>query len=68
MQDMLHNYQPNGAVGTISLNFNPNVDNYTHLDILKLIIFYNYSFGIAADDVLHERKVKMRNIFAEYMV
>jgi hypothetical protein len=65
---MLQNYQPNGAVGTIPPNFNSNVDNYTNLDILKLIIFYNDDFDIAVDDALHERKVKIRNSFAEYMV
>jgi hypothetical protein len=61
-------FQPNAEIGMIPPQFNPSVDGYQHIDIYKLIIFYNDSFGIVLGDPLHERKRKIRTWLMEYLV
>lgn len=64
----IQDYHPNGLVGTVPPQFNPDVDSYQHVDILRLIVFYNDDFGIQAGDQLPERKRKIRNWLMEHMV
>jgi hypothetical protein len=52
-------YKPNAAVGDVPHPWDPNVDTYELIDILRLVIFYNDDFGIDAHDelVVMKRKV-----------
>ena len=61
-------YQPRGALGSSPPNFNASIDSYGHLDILKLVVFYNDAFGIVQTDPVYERKMKIRNSFSEYLI
>ncbi|KAF8507930.1 hypothetical protein JB92DRAFT_2832592 [Gautieria morchelliformis] len=59
-------FQPNGNIGAVMPNFNPQVDAYGHVDVLHLIIFYNDNFGIAYGDQLPQRKHKIRTWLLEH--
>jgi hypothetical protein len=54
------------AIGTTPPNFNPNLPNYHHIDILNLIIFYNDDFGIVPGDSLGTRIDKFHAFIAEF--
>jgi hypothetical protein len=54
------NFEPNAAVGDVPNPWNPDLCSYQHLDILKLVIFYNDDFGIVAGDLLSVRIFKVR--------
>jgi hypothetical protein len=47
-------------------HFNPWIKGYRHLDILRMIVFYNQTFDIHAQDDLLERINKFRRFLAEY--
>jgi len=47
------NHQPNAAVGDEPNPWNPFIDEYQHLDIIQLIVFYNNGFGIDIGDSVH---------------
>lgn len=53
-------------VGDTPLNFNPRVEGYRHIDILRMMVFYNQTFEIVAQDDLPERINKFRRFLAEY--
>jgi len=46
--------------------FDPRVEAYWHLDILKMIVFYDDNFGIVAQDDLLERMLKFRAFLADF--
>jgi hypothetical protein len=60
-----HGFQPHGHLGTVFLDFNDNIDNYQHADILRFVVFYNENFGIIHADPLPDRKHKLRRWFTE---
>jgi hypothetical protein len=53
-------------VGDAPPNFNPRIEGYRHMDILRMIVFYNENFEIAAQDDLPERIHKFRRFLAEF--
>jgi hypothetical protein len=57
---------PAAAIGDTPPQFNPRVEAYRHMDILKMIVFYNQNFDIQAQDDLPERVNKFRRFLAEY--
>jgi hypothetical protein len=59
------NFQPNAAAGEVPNPWNPDIDAYQLLDILKLVIFYNDDFGIIAGDPVARRRYKVRNWLLE---
>jgi len=61
----LPNPQPQ-AVGTTPPNFNPDLPNYRHIDILNMVIFYNDNFGVVGGDSLGTRIDKFRAFLAEF--
>ena len=52
-------------VGSVPPNFNPNIEAYKHLDICKLVVFYNETFGILPQDDLPARIKKFRRFLSE---
>jgi hypothetical protein len=58
-------FQPNAAVGDVPNPWNPQIDAYQHLDILRLVIFYNDDFGIVAGDPVHVRRQQVRTWLVE---
>lgn len=46
------------GIGAVPIDFNPEVMAYMHIEILQMVIFYNNSFGIEADDVIGIRVQK----------
>ena len=48
------------AVGSFPDFFKPDIDAYTHDDILDLVVFYEFDFCIRAGDSLVERIAKFR--------
>jgi hypothetical protein len=58
-------YQPNAAAGDVPNPWNPNVNAYQFMDILRLIIFYNDDFGINAGDLVDAMRQKVRNWLVE---
>jgi hypothetical protein len=48
-------------IGDKPANFNNNLTNYTHKDILQIIIFYNDSFGIFPGDHVETWRDKFRD-------
>jgi hypothetical protein len=57
----VQNYHPLAGIGDVPHPWDPNIARYTHTQILKLIIFYNDSFGIDQGDHLGVRKLKLHN-------
>ena len=61
-QEAFHaEFPPNGnasLIGSTPLDFEPNHFGYTHMDILRLMVFYNETFGIVPQDDLSDRKHK----------
>jgi len=64
----VQDFQPHGLIGAVPPQFNSNVDSYQHVDILRLVVFYNDDFGIHAGDNLLERKFKLRLWLTEHLV
>ena len=64
------NHFPGGApvhaIGDLPPNFNPKVEGYKHIDILRLIVFYNENFGIVAADTIANRNSKFRRFLTEF--
>jgi hypothetical protein len=54
------------VIGTAPPNFNPRLETYEHIDILRMIVFYNESFNIIAQDDLPERINKFRRFLSEF--
>lgn len=55
------NANPNPPqIGSTPPNFNPSLERLQHIDILKLIFFYNEDFGIVQGDVVEDRINKFR--------
>jgi hypothetical protein len=52
-------------LGDIPPNFNSNLPNYNHGDILQLVIFYNDNFGIVQVDTVRVRIDKFRRFLTE---
>jgi hypothetical protein len=55
-----NNHHPNHlpvvpSIGTQPLNFDDDVVNYSHPQILEMMVFYNETFNIVAGDNLKER-------------
>jgi hypothetical protein len=53
------NYHPNAAIGDVPNEWIPDIDEYSLVDILRLIIFYNDGFGINANDTVNAKKRKV---------
>jgi hypothetical protein len=49
------------TIGSTPLFFSSTIENYQHLDCLKLIYFYNEDMGIVAGSGLAEHKQAIRN-------
>jgi len=54
-------YQLNAAIGDVPNQWIPRLHAYTHLYILRLVIFYNDDLGIEAGDNLDVRKEKVHS-------
>lgn len=61
LPDAALEYQPRAAIGVVPDDWNPLIDVYQDVDILKLIIYYNDGIGIVVGDSLDVRKQKVRN-------
>jgi len=61
-QNHSKNSKPHGIVGTVPPQFNPDVDAYQHIDILRLVVFYNDDFGILPGDQLPEREAQDKEL------
>ena len=48
-------------IGSIPPLFDPGIDNYHHLEFLKLILFYNEDLGIVAGSGVSDRRRAIRN-------
>jgi hypothetical protein len=55
--------QPPAAIATLPSFFNGDIDALEHLDILKLVYFYNHTMGVEARHDLAERKGAVREFF-----
>jgi len=55
--------QPPAEIGTLPSFFNGDIDALEHLDILKLVYFYNHTMGVEARHDLAERKGAVREFF-----
>ena len=53
-------------IGETPPDFEPNHFGYSHLDILRLIVFYNDTFGIVPEDDLAGRKHKFFVFLSEF--
>jgi hypothetical protein len=54
------------AIGSTPPDFDPRVEGYSHLDILRMVAFYNESFNILPQDNLPDRIDKFRRYLTEY--
>ena len=63
----VQDFQPHGLIGTVPPWFNSNIDSYQHIDILRLVVFYNDDFGINVGDQLFERKHNVRIWLTEHL-
>jgi hypothetical protein len=59
------NYHPNGAIGDVPNPWNANINAYQLVDILRLVIFYNDNLGINVQDLISDRRQKVREWLAE---
>jgi hypothetical protein len=48
-------------IGSIPPLFDRSIDNYQHLEFLKLILFYNEDMGIVPGNGVPDRRKAMRN-------
>ena len=62
-------YGPQAVIGTVPILpfWNPRLDTYTLLYILKLVVFYNDNFSIDTGDSLPVMKEKLRVWLTEGM-
>ena len=54
------------AIGSTPPHFDPRVEGYSHLDVLRMVAFYNESFNIVPQDNLPDRIDKFRRYLTEY--
>ena len=54
------------GIGSAPPNFNPDLPNYQHSDILSMVIFYNDDFGILPGDSIDSRVDSFRRFLAEF--
>ena len=54
------------VVGSTPPNFNPLLESYHHLDILRMVVFYNEDFGIQPQDSLFTRNGKFCQFLTEF--
>lgn len=62
-------FPPNGGaadIGDVPLHFNPRIEGYRHMEIFRMMVFYNQNFEIVPQDDLPERINKFRRFLAEY--
>ncbi len=52
-------------IGSTPPNFNAKIDCY-QIDILRMVVFYNENFGIAAQDNLEDRITKFRGFLLNF--
>ncbi len=55
-----------GTIGETPPDFQPKLDDYGHIDILRMIVFYNETFGILPQDNLGDRTDKFRRFLTEF--
>lgn len=53
-------------IGSLPPNFNPDLPNYRHIDILNMVIFYNDDFGILAGDSVGSCIDRFRRFLVEF--
>jgi hypothetical protein len=53
-------------IGAIPDPFNSTLDTYSHLEILRMVVFYNETFGIEPQDDLADRIMKFRRFLTEF--
>lgn len=53
------------AIGQTPPNFQPKLDSYNHIDVLRMVVFYNETFGIIPQDGLGDRIDKFRRYLTE---
>jgi hypothetical protein len=56
-----------GQIGETPPDFQPRLDGYSHFDILRMVVFYNETFDIVAQDNLPNRIDKFRRYLNEYL-
>jgi hypothetical protein len=61
----MQEYQPNAAVGDVPDQWDPNIEGYELVDILRLVIFYNEAMEIDPGDIDADRRRKVLNWLAE---
>jgi hypothetical protein len=54
------------VIGSTPPNFNPRVVAYGHLDVLRMMVFYNETFKILPAEGLSDRVEKFRRFLTEY--
>ncbi|KAF9528571.1 hypothetical protein CPB83DRAFT_894355 [Crepidotus variabilis] len=62
-------YPPNhpaALLGSSPPEFIVDPENYQHIDILKLILFYNDRFGVLVTDTLPTRMIKLRTFLTQF--
>ncbi|KAF8274531.1 hypothetical protein EI94DRAFT_1561825 [Lactarius quietus] len=66
LQNVLQVPNPIPQVGSMPQFFNANYNNYTRADIVRLVIFYNDSFGIVHGDTLAQCISKFDRFLVTY--
>ena len=69
-QQNFHAQYPQGGnaalIGATPPNFNPSLESYRHIDICKLVAFYNETFDIGPNDNLPTRINKFCRFLSEF--
>ncbi|KAI0247079.1 hypothetical protein BJV78DRAFT_1364394 [Lactifluus subvellereus] len=59
-------YHPNAMIGALPNPWDPDIEGYSHANILKLVVFYNDDFGIVPADRLRTRRGKVRTWLLDF--
>lgn len=54
------------SIGDTPPEFQAKLDGYNHIDVLRMVAFYNDTFGILPQDNLGDRIDKFRRYLTEY--
>lgn len=60
------NFDAAAAIAAVPPGFSSKLEAYKHIDILKLIVFYNETFDIVGPDDLATRVNKFRRFLTEF--
>jgi hypothetical protein len=54
------------VIGNTPPEFQAKLDGYSHIDVIRMVAFYNETFGILPQDNLGDRIDKFRRYLTEY--